>query len=336
MTEPKASTDYSATRFAYAKNGEAVTFVLGETWTNTTTQCPWNYAKTYAREFRYDGGRQRYRDAKLNTTTLLPFAGETTWSDYDGDKVYGDFTVTSLGAVTKRRSFEPGLASVEPWVSSGGTNTKYYHTDLLGTTRGMTAPTGGLLDYDVFTAFGEWVIAPFTTEVKRYGFAGAWGYQAASGGSPYPTSFPYLHVGARYYDPASGRFLQRDPTGIDGGLNVYAYANLVPTDSIDADGLEPDKGRGDDPGYAMGDKQLQDEINKAKASGNKQRVKDLLKIQKHKKLRNLAKRGLKKIGKKIPLVAAGCFIYDWYNDGLKAAAKNAANDATWPVSELWN
>ncbi|WP_269766171.1 RHS repeat-associated core domain-containing protein, partial [Burkholderia ubonensis] len=28
----------------------------------------------------------------------------------------------------------------------------------------------------------------------------------------------------RYYDPASGRFVSKDPIGLDGGINIYEYA----------------------------------------------------------------------------------------------------------------
>jgi hypothetical protein len=48
-----------------------------------------------------------------------------------------------------------------------------------------------------------------------------------------------LHVGARYYDPTIGRFLQRDPIGISGGLNVYAYANNCPNRTVDVTGHYP-------------------------------------------------------------------------------------------------
>jgi hypothetical protein len=30
------------------------------------------------------------------------------------------------------------------------------------------------------------------------------------------------------------------------------------------------------------------------------------------------------------------FIHDWYKHGFWEATKNTANDALWPVSELWN
>jgi uncharacterized protein RhaS with RHS repeats len=49
---------------------------------------------------------------------------------------------------------------------------------------------------------------------------------------------PFLHVGHRYYDPASGRFLQRDPIGIRGGPNVFEYTRGTPTFRIDPHGLD--------------------------------------------------------------------------------------------------
>jgi RHS repeat-associated protein len=41
----------------------------------------------------------------------------------------------------------------------------------------------------------------------------------------------------RYYDPKVGRYISADPIGIEGGLNVFAYAGNCPTSAIDADGL---------------------------------------------------------------------------------------------------
>ncbi|MCK6466556.1 MAG: hypothetical protein L6Q93_17185, partial [Phycisphaerae bacterium] len=44
------------------------------------------------------------------------------------------------------------------------------------------------------------------------------------------------HVGMRWYDPAIGRFLQRDPIGIEDGLNVFSYGNSSPTSGVDPTG----------------------------------------------------------------------------------------------------
>jgi RHS repeat-associated protein len=88
----------------------------------------------------------------------------------------------------------------------------------------------------IYTAFGERVCpGGDCTGVAnhRYGYAGAYGYQTHD-------DLPFLHVGHRYYDPATGRFLQRDPIGIRGGLLVYDYATDRPSANVDPTGLIPD------------------------------------------------------------------------------------------------
>jgi RHS repeat-associated protein len=188
----------------------------------------------FAREFRYDAARARYlvrafdvsAETGLNHSPPLFNVVSDTWTDYDDDEVYGDYTLSGATA-TNVRSFQPGIATVDSFASAGGSNTKYYHADLIGTTRAMTVSTG-LVDSgtaSVYTAFGERV----SGANHRYGYAGAWQYQAHG-------DFPYLHVGHRYYDPGSGRFVQRDPLGTWGGLNPYLYAPS-PTATIDPDGL---------------------------------------------------------------------------------------------------
>jgi RHS repeat-associated protein len=41
----------------------------------------------------------------------------------------------------------------------------------------------------------------------------------------------------RYFDPEVGRYISADPLGIEGGLNVFAYANNCSTSAVDVEGL---------------------------------------------------------------------------------------------------
>ena len=44
--------------------------------------------------------------------------------------------------------------------------------------------------------------------------------------------------GARDYDPATGRYVESDPIGLQGGLNTYAYVRSRPLMMIDPNGLD--------------------------------------------------------------------------------------------------
>ena len=239
VTHEEGTQDYSATRLGYAVNGQAVVFMVNETWQwdgESSCDVPGTYDITHAREFRYEGPRQRYLNRRLDPAALLNeqiVALNETWSDYDGDEIYADYTIAPGGAVTEQSSHEPGIAQKE-----NGGGTFYYHADMLGSTRYLSSSFGAGVQEAGYLAFGE---HRFGVE-HRFGYAGAWGYQAHG-------SFPFLHVGHRYYDPTTGRFLQRDPIGIEGGTKVYTYVRNNPVASVDPDGLQAKPPKTDNPRY---------------------------------------------------------------------------------------
>ena len=49
-----------------------------------------------------------------------------------------------------------------------------------------------------------------------------------------------LLFSARHYSPMLGRFLQTDPMGTKGGVNLYAYVRNDPLNRVDPSGLSPD------------------------------------------------------------------------------------------------
>jgi RHS repeat-associated protein len=195
------------------------------------------------------------------------------WHDYSGAAIYGDYAVeaawdgehqtVTAANVTETLAHEPGMVQYDR-AAAAGDEQLFLHGNLVGTTERITDGTGAINHRAVYTAFGEPIFpSPSQGEGQgegtiptRYGYVGAWGYQGnpLSVGQPLggggglcdpanPQAFcdpvallGWLHVGERYYDPASGRFMQRDPIGINGGPNVYAYVENEPPHYVDPPG----------------------------------------------------------------------------------------------------
>ena len=118
----------------------------------------------------------------------------------------GGFVFLGLraGAWTKVAITDPQLGTLRGWVNANGADSVRLFAD---------------------SAKGVW--GATDTSVVRFRFAGA----------EYDQETGLYYMRARYYDPALGRFLSEDPIGIDGGLNLYAYAGNDPTNRSDPSGL---------------------------------------------------------------------------------------------------
>ncbi|MFA5905541.1 MAG: RHS repeat-associated core domain-containing protein, partial [Desulfobacula sp.] len=103
----------------------------------------------------------------------------------------------------------------------------YYHTDALGSTAALSDSTGTLKESYAYSPYGE-ITSPGTLG-NPYLFTGRQ-LDRESG---------LYYYRARHYDPASGRFIQPDPIGFDGGINLYAYVLNNPLMFVDPDGEFP-------------------------------------------------------------------------------------------------
>jgi RHS repeat-associated protein len=77
-----------------------------------------------------------------------------------------------------------------------------------------------------FDAWGNKIAG--AVNIPQYGYTGR---------EPDETELVYYR--ARYYDPAFGIFTQRDPIGLQGGINQYSYVNGNPVNFVDPMGLQP-------------------------------------------------------------------------------------------------
>jgi len=236
VRKPSSGTTYYRTFFLYDRAGR-LWIAVKDQWTNTGTG-PTSCTRTWAREFRYDTGRARYLARSRDPANLSP-TGTATWTDYNGSNVHQDYNINkTTGVVTEVLRHVPGKWQEE--VSSGSDT--YFHGDVIGTTRRLTNGQGSVGRRTVYTAFGELVFADGQLG-SRYGYGGEWGYEGDAIGAGTnslwgnPTDgLALLHVGERYYDPSTGRFIMRDPAGLQGGANTYTYANNTPTIAADPKG----------------------------------------------------------------------------------------------------
>ncbi len=103
----------------------------------------------------------------------------------------------------------------------------------------LTDETGSATATLAYSAFGE-PVGDAAALPTRYQFAGGHGYESGLltlPGAPGTVPLTFQHLGARWYQPNTGRFIQRDPIGLAGGMNVYAYCGNNPTANVDPNGM---------------------------------------------------------------------------------------------------
>jgi RHS repeat-associated protein len=198
-----------------------------------------------ARKFYYDNNQARYLDRDVDPNTWTPLAS-WNWADYSvgaaasatGPEPDADFTFVPNGAATEQRHYLAAFGvRAQQTVTSGAR--RYLHGDLIRSTMLTTNEGATAVSAMSYTAFGEPTGDP-SAWGTRYQYAGGWGYESGlltlAGANPNLRPIALLHVGARWYQPAVGRFMQRDPIGIRGGMHVYAYVRNGPTYAIDPTG----------------------------------------------------------------------------------------------------
>ena len=108
------------------------------------------------------------------------------------------------------------------------TNTLTYHYDYRGSTIALTTDSGLVADRMEYSAYGTLTFRAGTDDTP-FLFNGKYGVMSDPNG--------LLYMQSRYYNPFLCRFLNPDPSGFNGGLNFYAYANGNPITYLDPFGL---------------------------------------------------------------------------------------------------
>jgi RHS repeat-associated protein len=108
-------------------------------------------------------------------------------------------------------------------------------TDHLGSVHALTDETGTIVESYRYDAFGR-VLGVYNGSGTPL-TESAVGNRFLWAGKEYSFKTGLYHNRHRVYDPVTGRFLSKDPSGISGGLNEFIYCFGNPVNFFDPDGL---------------------------------------------------------------------------------------------------
>jgi hypothetical protein len=110
-----------------------------------------------------------------------------------------------------------------------------YHANRLGSVRWVTDGSQNLVASYVYEGFGK-IVGQDGSEIVPYRFCGLWGYRDDG-------DVGLLHVGARYYEVETGRWVQKDPIlgniFLPQTLHSFVYCINQPINLIDPEGKIP-------------------------------------------------------------------------------------------------
>jgi len=151
--------------------------------------------------------------------------GKTTYYLYNQEGLVGEYNAN--GDLKTEYHYTPNSVwMTNPLFMRTGGEVLYYHNDHLGTPQALYTKNGQLKWQAQYSAFGETtlIINQVTQNLRLPGQY----FDAETG---------LHHNGYRYYDPKLGRYLQADPIGLLGGLNIYQYTGMNPIVRADVLGL---------------------------------------------------------------------------------------------------
>ena len=220
-----------AQAFVYDDNGNLTAKCEGGTVTRSATTCGGTSITSLAydalnrlaqvdkngqlSQYAYDDAGRRIRKTVNGSTVNYLYNGPDILAEYQ-----------SWNQANATWTHGPNMD--DPLIREDANDARYYHQDGLGSVVATTDASGNLMAAQLYDAWGKPHATASQGNIAQYGYTGR---------EPDETGMMYYR--ARYYDPTTGRFTQRDPIGLQGGMNLYVYVDNSPLMFSDPMGLTP-------------------------------------------------------------------------------------------------
>jgi len=210
-------------QFVYDATGNRLNAVFDEVGvTKANTTYTFNHENKLTR-IQYPNMDARYKYDLFGRRIEKNVNGVVTQYVYDGDNMVAEYDGT--GTVKSKYLFN--LAIDDPLSVEQGGNIYYYHKDGLGSITELTDASGSVVKSYKYNSFGE-----------IYTQSGAINQPFSFTGREYDPESGLYYYRARYYDPAMGIFIGKDPIGFAGGDgNLFRYVLNDPINLFDPLGL---------------------------------------------------------------------------------------------------
>ena len=171
--------------------------------------------------YKYDGlGRRIEKEVTetgVTTTTRYIYDNEDILLELDGDN-----------NITARYTHGPGID--EPLIMEKGSKSFFYHADGLGSITELTSTAGTVIQSYTYSSFGKIESQLDPNFLQPYTFTAR----------EFDLETRLYFYRARYFVPATGRFLSEDPEAlavlIPTAINRYPYVLNNPVNNIDPNG----------------------------------------------------------------------------------------------------